>query len=298
MIDGLDIEVKVTVREGAGTEKMAKFLGLNFAVIGKHGGKDPYGKLMASIQRMKELTEYVKELKGYAFYTHSSVEGARVAYGLGLRPIITTDDTPWSIYVANLTLPLCDYHIMPIWTKELWSVKQSKNNPPVPVVYDGVKEVEWTKGIEINWKPRYILVREPEVEASYLDYEFKEFHSLAKDFDNVYYTRRYKGFYDIIKLVANSYCVVTLCGSTVGKEACLLGVPTIMYTKGISSMALSVLNYLKDKGLPAYGANSYEELKSLVDRFIREPVIWDTKDKLKRMESPIDYIDQILRQKD
>ncbi|MGB9659715.1 MAG: hypothetical protein ACPLY9_04245 [Nitrososphaerales archaeon] len=63
-------------------------------------------------------------------------------------------------------------------------------------------------------------------------------------------------------------------------------------------MALSVLNYLKDKGLPVYDANSYEELKSLVDGFIREPVIWNTKDKLKRMESPIDYIDQILRQKD
>jgi predicted glycosyltransferase len=298
LIDRVDIEVKVTVREGAGTEKMAKFLGLNFDIIGKHGGKDPYGKLIASIQRMKELAEYAKKLKGYAFYTHSSVEGTRVAYGLGLRPIITSDDTPWSIYVANLIIPLCDYHIMPIWTKGLWSVKHSKNNHPTLVLYDGVKEVEWTKAIELNWKPRYILVREPEVEASYLNYEFKEFHLLAKDFNNVSYAKRYEGFYDIIKLIANSYCVVTLCGSTVGKEACLLGVPTVMYTKGISSMALSVLNYLKDKGLPVYDASSYEELKSLVKRFIQEPVIWDTKDKRKRMESPIDYIDQILKQED
>jgi predicted glycosyltransferase len=292
------MEIRVTVREGAGTEEMAKLLGLDFEVIGKHGGKSSYNKLVASIDRMRELTNYAKRLKGYAFYTHSSVEGARIAYGLGLKPMITTDDTPWSIYVANLTLPLCDYHIMPIWTKGLWSIKQSKNTPPIPVVYNGVKEVEWTKGIKPNWKPRYILVREPEVEASYLDYEFKEFHSLAKDFDNVYYTRRYKGFYDIIKLIASSYCVVTLCGSTVGKEACLLGVPTIMYTKGISNMALSVLNYLKDKGLPVYGASNYEELKSLVKKFIQDPAIWDTEDKLKRMESPIEHIDQILRQKD
>ncbi|MEM3710276.1 MAG: DUF354 domain-containing protein, partial [Nitrososphaerales archaeon] len=120
LIDRLDIEVKVTVREGAGTEEMAKLLGLNFDVIGKHGGKDSYSKLMASINRMKELTEYAKKLKGYAFYTHSSVEGARIAYGLGLMPIITSDDTPWSTHVARLILPLCDYHIMPVWSKDLW----------------------------------------------------------------------------------------------------------------------------------------------------------------------------------
>ncbi|MEM2955785.1 MAG: DUF354 domain-containing protein [Nitrososphaerales archaeon] len=294
LIDELDIEVKVSVREGAGTEKMAKFLGLNFEVIGKHGGKDPYDKLMASIQRMKELTEYVKELKGYAFYTHSSVEGARIAYGLGLKPIITSDDTPWSIHVAKLLLPLCNYHIMPVWSKDLWPIKSSA----IVQDYDGVKEVAWIRKVKLNWKPKYVLVREPEKRASYVDYEFNEFDLLTKEFDNLYYAKRYEGFDDMIKLIANSYCVVTLCGSTVGKEACLLGVPTIMYTKGISSMALSVLKYLKDKGLPIYGANSYEELKSLVDRFIQEPVIWDTKDKLKRMESPIDYIDQILRQKD
>jgi len=76
-----------------------------------------------------------------------------------------------------------------------------------------------------------------------------------------------------------------------------LGVPTIMYTKGISNMALNVLNYLKGKGLPVYGASSYEELKSLVDRFIREPVRWDIEDKLKQMSSPIEHIDWILRQK-
>ena len=291
MIDRVDIEVKVTVREGAGTEKMAKFLGLNFDIIGKHGGKDPYGKLIASIQRMKELAEYAKKLKGYAFYTHSSVEGTRVAYGLGLRPIITSDDTPWSIHVARLILPLCNYHIMPIWSKGIWPMEPSATVQS----YDGDITVAWTREMELIWKPKYVLVREPEERASYVDYEFNEFNLLAKEFDNLYYAKRYEEFYDMIELIANSYCVVTLCGSTVGKEACLLGVPTVMYTKGISSMALSVLNYLKDKGLPVYDASSYEELKSLVKRFIQEPVIWDTKDKRKRMESPIDYIDQILR---
>ncbi|MGB9659714.1 MAG: DUF354 domain-containing protein [Nitrososphaerales archaeon] len=227
LIDRLDIEVKVTVREGAGTEKMAKFLDLNFDIIGKHGGKDPYGKLMASIQRMKELAEYVKKLKGYAFYTHSSVEGARVAYGLGLRPIITSDDTPWSIHVAKLLLPLCNYHIMPIWSKGLWPIEPSATVQS----YDGDITVAWTRKMKLNWKPKYVLVREPEERASYVDYEFNEFNLLAKEFNNLYYAKRYEGFDDMIKLIANSYCVVTLCGSTVGKEACLLGVPTIMYTK-------------------------------------------------------------------
>ncbi|MCP8321718.1 MAG: DUF354 domain-containing protein, partial [archaeon] len=282
----------VTVREGAGTEKMAKFLALNFDVIGKRGGKGPYSKLVACIDRMKELAEYAKKLKGYAFYTHSSVEGARVAYGLGLKPIITSDDTPWSIYVARLLLPLCDYHIMPIWSKELWYIKPSK----FVYEYDGDITVAWTRSIKLNWKPRQILVREPEVRASYIDYKFNELHLLAKEFDNLYYARRYEEFEDMIELIAKSYCVVTLCGSTVGKEACLLGVPTIMYTKGISSMALSVLNYLKDKGLPVYGASNHEELKSLVAKFIQEPTKWDTEDKLKQMESPIEHIERILRQ--
>ncbi len=284
--------MKVTVREGAGTEKIAELLALNFDVIGKHGGKGPYIKLVASIDRMKELAEYSKKFKGYAFYTHSSVEGARVAYGLGLKPIITSDDTPWSIYVARLLLPLCDYHIMPIWSKDLWPIKPSE----FVYEYDGDITVAWTRRIKLNWKPRHVLVREPEVKASYIDYEFNELHLLDKEFDNLYYARRYEEFEDMIKLIAKSYCVVTLCGSTVGKEACLLGVPTIMYTKGISSMAFSVLNYLKDKGLPVYGASNYEELKSLVDKFIQEPTKWNTEDRLKQMESPIEHIERILRQ--
>lgn len=293
MIDRLDIDVKVTVREGAGTEKMAGLLTLNFDVIGRRGGKDPYSKLISSIDRMKELAEYAKKLKGYAFYTHSSVEGVRVAYGLGLKPIITSDDTPWSVHVARLLLPLSDYHVMPVWSKGLWPIKSSA----FVYEYDGDITVAWTRRIKLSWKPEHVLVREPEVRSSYLDYEFKEFNSLAKEFNNVYYARRYEEFEDMIELIANSYCVVTLCGSTVGKEACLLGVPTIMYTKGISSMALSALNYLKGKGLPVYGASNYEEMKSLVDRFVLEPVRYDTEDKLDRMESPIEYIDQILRQK-
>ncbi|MCP8311992.1 MAG: DUF354 domain-containing protein [Candidatus Methylarchaceae archaeon HK02M1] len=292
-MDRLDMDVKVTVREGVGTEEMAKLLNLNFDTIGKYGGKDLYSKLVASIDRMKELTKYAQKLKDHAFYTHSSVEGARVAYGLGLKPIITSDDTPWSIHVARLLLPLCHYHIIPVWSKDLWPIESSA----ISYEYDGDITVAWTRSINLNWEPKYVLVREPEVKSSYLDYEFKEFHLLAKEFDDVYYSRRYKRFDDIIELIARSYCIVTLCGSTVGKEACLLGVPTIMYTKGINNMALSVLNYLKEKGLPVYDASSYRELKSLVDRFVQEPERRDMSNTLKRMKSPIEHIERISRQK-
>ena len=120
--ENLKIDIKITVREGAGTREMATKLELDFETLGKHGGKDRYNKLMASINRLSILTEYAKNLQGFAFYTHSSVEGSRVAYGLGLYPIITTDDTPWSVHVAKLLLPLCDYHIIPSWSKDFWPI--------------------------------------------------------------------------------------------------------------------------------------------------------------------------------
>ena len=269
---------------------MATQLELDFETLGRHGGKDRYNKLMASINRLSILTEYAKNLQGFAFYTHSSVEGSRVAYGLGLYPIITTDDTPWSVHVAKLLLPLCDYHIIPSWSKDFWPI----NTPNSTYEYDGDITVSWTKNVNLTWKPEYILVREPEIQSSYVDYNFNEFRLLDKEFDGVFYANRYQGFNDIMEMISKSFCVITLCGSTVGKEACLLGVPTIMFTRGISNLSLNVLNYLKEKGFPVYGVDTYDDMKKLVKRFVSRPERMDTSKILHKMKSPVDIIESIL----
>jgi hypothetical protein len=98
-------DVLCTSRDYREPAQLAKIKGLDLTVVGRHGGADNYGKLRASAERTYELADAVNRFAPDVAVTFASPEGARVAYGLGIKHV-GFNDSPHAEAVARLTVPL------------------------------------------------------------------------------------------------------------------------------------------------------------------------------------------------
>jgi len=170
------LQVLFTTRAYREVLGLREIKGIECIVVGKHGGRDLESKLIASIERMRELISLVKEWKPDITISHSSPEASRVSFGLRI-PHLCANDSPHSIYVAKLTIPLSQYLFTPwIIPKRIWTrfgIDSSRI-----IHYKGLDPVAWLK--EFSFSPRVlkelgisgkrdiIVIRETESFASYL----------------------------------------------------------------------------------------------------------------------------------
>ncbi len=105
-------EVLITTRNFDGLTGILDALGLDYYVVGKHGGATLEGKLIASAERVYKLSRLIIEEKpDMALYKHS-VEAPRVAFGLGI-PSIGFVDNETAIAQNKLFLPLTKLVLYP-----------------------------------------------------------------------------------------------------------------------------------------------------------------------------------------
>lgn len=322
----------VTARQHDVVVDLLKLKGVPHYVAGKHGGETLDGKLRASTERILMLTDYLAPLcKEVDFSIHfSSPEAARVAFGLGIRSICL-NDTPHSVAVGKLTFPLSTYVVAPacINPAKLVSLGAAKNSI---IQYDGVDEVAWIPGLkpdpsvlkqlDLDKSKPIVVVRPEESKAAYMQglkdvnvLTVRSFPLVWKMLDEfpdaqVVFMPRYEeqrsaimkelgGKVIVPKQVIDgpsllSFSILTISGGgTMSWESALLGIPTICHFP----IKMDVERYLTAKGFPIYYTDNIDKATSHALRVLRDPGRYrvDTRNLLKKMESPMDAIKTVLK---
>jgi predicted glycosyltransferase len=252
-------------------------------LVGRYPGASSIAKTRESIKRQEKLIDIVSSEKPDVHLTFVSPDSVRVAFGLGI-PVITSSDSPHSDAVSRLTIPLSRIFVTPYFLLEDFE----KYNRLVEVVgFEGVFELAWILREKPDPKvPRelglepfsYALVR-PGEEKSYY-YPSPAFAtrmplSIARmilrrtDLTVIVYPRypdqallyrrllsrwnnRVKileGATDFVSLEYHARLVIT-GGGTMATESALLGTPSISTYPG----ELKVHKFIRKRGFPLYKA--------------------------------------------
>ncbi len=252
--------VLVTTRRYREVNFLTKLLKVNSIAIGKYGGGDLSSKLACSINRMKRLTALIREFKPDVAIS-TSPDAARVAFGLGI-PHILVNDSPHSIAVAKLTVPLSSKLLTPwVIPVDAW-VKYGISSSDV-VQYKALDPAMWLKRLNIKLKPaipkakykHIIVMRVEEVHASYMmiekptlleepirrlalkvpealiivlpryDWQMKYLKSRFKDLSNIKIPSKPLYGPSLLKIAS----IFIGSGGTMTCEAALMGVPAYSY---------------------------------------------------------------------
>jgi predicted glycosyltransferase len=324
-------EVIYTTREYAEVTGKLELLGIKAQVVGKHGGANRYGKLLASAERVVELTKYINSLEVDLAFSFASPEGARVAYGLGI-PYFTANDSPHSHFVAQLTIPLAIKLFTPWIMENLWI--ESDIPKKKIITYHGLDPVAWLQEftpnpqvlteLNLNADSEYVVIRPEETQAAYLYERGDESNPVInpvikaildeKPELQVVVLCRYPRQRDAIREVfgekvilpesvvdapslLSSAQLLVGAGGTMNQEASLLGVPVIACFPGDS---LITDEYFAKEQLLYRSANPDEAAQKALEilenrQQYRKAHRQRAEKLLRQMENPIDIIfSQIL----
>ena len=297
-------EVILTTRKHPDTLALAKALNENFIPVGEYAPATLFTKLEESAKRIIELSRMLQTTVPDVALSHQSVELCRVAFGLNI-PIILTADTPHATAVNKLTIPFASALVV----SEAIPKRLFKRYGAAKIFqFQGVDEVAWAKDAwtpqKFEFKRPLIVIRQMETAASYAlgkaDVTRKIARKLAS-LGSVVFLSRYdktekegftvpKEFVDSAALVADADLVVSI-GGTIAREAALQGVPSIV----ISKFGRTCVNkYLADKEFPLFITNA-SKVFTMAKTCIGKK--WDVKEKLARLENPVDVIEKIITEK-
>ena len=175
-----DNELLCTSRDYREAIELASIKHLDLKVVGRHGGAGRYEKLCESANRIFELADIIKHFEPDTAITFSSPEGARVAFGLGIKHI-GLNDSPHAVSVAKLTIPLMNHLFCPwVIPYSAWlNFGISKNNI---TRYRALDPAAWLKrhpislplpsamidNFNFDTQKKTILIRPEETKASYI----------------------------------------------------------------------------------------------------------------------------------
>ncbi|RLE51379.1 MAG: hypothetical protein DRJ20_02225 [Candidatus Methanomethylicota archaeon] len=319
--------VVITTRRHDYTLGIFRIKGVEPIVVGGYGGERLESKLEASLKRSLELMKIISGLpeKPKVHVSLSSPEAVRVAFGLKV-PSILFNDTPHSVFVNRLTLPLAVKVIVPeAIPKRVYSYAVPTNRI---VHYRGVDEVAWMRGfkpdpsvleeLELSVDDVIVVVRSEEAKASY--YPKLGFAPTLRLIEKLYqlegvkivYFGRYsdqkraalKMFPNLIvpeeavdgpSLIAYSSLVIT-GGGTMAREGALLGVPSIC----VFPAKLHVNEWLEKRGFPLWWFRDVDEAAEHALKVLREPDRFrvDTSRMLMELESPVEALMRVLEEVD
>ena len=313
-------DVLCTSRQYREAVELARIKKLDLAIVGSHGGADRYDKLRQSAGRTYELAEVIRRFGPDVAVTFSSPEGARVAYGLGIKHF-GFNDSPHAEAVARLTIPLTSRLLCPwVIPYSAWAgygiakkniTRYRALDPAAWLKHDETPEVEHGK--------KTILLRLEESKASYIADKKLGTSKMIDDFvgelwqsaDIVALCRypdqiaeveaRYGSRVQVLKDVVDGTALVKSAhlfvgaGGTMTAEAALLGKPAI----SIAPLQFYVEKYLLKSGLVkrATNAKSLVKLgrKMITDERYRQAQKKKAARILAGMEDPTDRIVSAVR---
>jgi len=270
-------KVLITAREGNDYKEVVdllKLYNLEFTNRGEFGGGDLKDKLKASINRQKELMEFISEFNIEKLVCLSSVDAVRVAFGLGI-PVYNFYDIPLSDYKTNfkkalpqarLTIPLATKMFKPFVVPDEVILRFGLEREQI-IEYNFIDPLIWLKDFKFDKNyveeiyKRYnidrnkftILVREEEYKASYVNkkypflYEalsiiYKKFNAniiIIPRYESEYLKKEFPFAYVIEEKIILQHLLKDVDlfiggGGTINTEACFLGTPTISTRSFIS----------------------------------------------------------------
>jgi predicted glycosyltransferase len=312
-------DVYITTRDYHDSNYIVNRLGMKVQVIGKHGGKKPEDKLIASLQRSLELVPFVKDLSPNLSISFSSPEAARVSTGMGLVHV-AVNDSPHSSWVAKLTIPLSSLLFSP-WVIPNKAWRQYGIDSRKIISYRALDPAAWLKRREL-WPKQTeferssagaVIIRAAETHASYMGKQRLSLVNLAillaerfRDKKLILLPRYKEQEEELQSLDAPN---VMICkepffgpnllqsaslliggGGTMNAEASLLGVPVISFYEG---PATYVENYLVKTGFVRKVRNEKEcirEAADLLENSTRERLVKRAELELASMEDPSEVI--------
>lgn len=260
-------ELYLTSRDFFPIPQLLDFYGIKTSIIGEHGGKDLYGKLIASTRRVLALAEHIQSVLSREsidlLIQKHSVEAARVAWGLGI-PCITYLDNEIMSPQNMLVCPLADVLIAPTCI-DIGIIRGFSPNHVNILQFDGVSEVAHVYNfkpdesildeLNIRTTKPIVVYRSNPVQAAYnmnsdlTDTIIKQIEHQVPDVQIIHLKRsgekpEYKNVYDALSLSYFADLVIS-GGGTMTREAALLGTNSISYFKE----PLAVDRYLMEKNL-------------------------------------------------
>ena len=291
-----DAELLVTARDYDSTFQILDDSEVNYQKAGKHGGEKLEDKLETYIHRLTELFPLVIKFNPDYFVTFSSVEGARISYGLKI-PSIGYNDEPRNVPVCKLIFPYLDKIIIPACVPEEWYTKLHAN-PDKLIKYNGIDEIAWLSEYDPNpkildthalEKGRFVIIRSEPSFASYFIDKLKPEESLISQFfppifakfpdfkyflivrtekQETFLKEKLKKYDDNSNIIISRYMpnMVDLCyysalvisgGGTIVRESSLLNVPSIEYFPGDTAPQE---HFLMDNGFPLMHIKECEKI--------------------------------------
>ena len=182
-------ETFITARNYDSTYQILDEFGFEYDKVGEHGGENLEDKLKAYSERLGILVNRVLKFKPDFFVTFSSVEGARISYGLNI-PSIGYNDEPRNIPVCKLIFPFLDKIIIPQCVPKEWYIKLHAD-PEKLIPYNGIDEIAWLNEYTPNpsvldqlelKKGQYVILRTEPSFASYFIDKLDPYKSLISEF--------------------------------------------------------------------------------------------------------------------
>ncbi|MDG6933551.1 MAG: DUF354 domain-containing protein [Nitrososphaerota archaeon] len=267
-------EVLITSRGYHDAEYVIRRLNMDVVTVGKHGGSSKRSKLEASLTRSLELTKLITEKSVERTISFGSPEAARVSFGLGI-PHYNVNDSPHSVWVARLTIPL-SVKLMTPWVIPPSAWRRFGMAGGSIITYRALDPASWLKRRE-DWPTPTsfeegaegaILFRPEESQASYLEKATQSLllvRMISEAFPDsrVIVLPRYseqEGEFGRLEAPNVTVCrepffgpnLLARCralvggGGTMNAEASLMGVPTLSFFPGKTTY---VEDYLVKRGL-------------------------------------------------
>jgi len=293
-------KVTITTRRHPDTIGVARILGEKIVVVGKYDPTSLYSRLLEGTRRQLHFCKMFKDRSPDVAISNQSPELCRVAFGLGI-PTITTSDSPHAVAANKLTLPFTGTLII---SKALPRKFYERFGVEKIVSFDGVDEAAWIKGfrpVKADFEHPLIIVRQMETAASYAERRRDISEELAyklTSLGNVMFISRYerrhrqgltipRGFVDTASLAAHADLVVSV-GGTIAREAALQGTPSLI----IPLFGRFHTNeYLARKDFPLYTRSAKKAL-AYAKKYLGAKK--DVKESLEELESPVDTIEKLI----
>jgi hypothetical protein len=268
-------DVFVTTRKFGQLTSLLDSQGIEYTVVGSHGGKEPYKKLEESAKRMGKLAKLVSSKDVSIAVSKQSVELPRVAFGLGI-PTVQIVDNEYAEHQNRLFLPLCSRVVVPEYLDRIKLYEQGAR-PSQIKIFRGLCEVSQLKNftpdesiLEKYGLEDYILIRpEPHSAAYFQEDEMAQrlVTALRDAGMNPVILPRDKELkggvnlknVDSLSLIYFAKAVLS-GGGTMNRESALLGTPTISF---YPSELLGVDRFLIQNGLLYHSTDIDEILRML-----------------------------------
>ncbi len=321
-------EVYTTTRNYREVTELSRLKTLSMEFVGEHGGGSLYRKLRNSAQRVVRLARSVSTKGVEKAVSFSSVEAARVAFGLSI-PHCCISDSPHAEAVSKLTVPLSRLLFTPwVVPKRAWTrygirksdIVQYKALDPLVWVKSFTPDAHFKEKLGLKGKEPVVTVRPPEEYAAYL-LNSREKSATAKIVDTLvrsrlnlqivvlpryheqvaFFKRRFKRNARVLEhgvdganLLASTDFFIG-AGGTMTAEAVLLGTPAISC---FPSHPTYVDRFLETRGLIRHVLNPKAILKHVRSYLEDEELVTEFRKKAARlreeMRSPLPLIAETI----